>query len=232
LRAQLANDIAIKAYRDGKLPFPDGSIIVALHWDDLASEENNKVFGRAQSFIAGFPRNIQFMVKDSQNMPRRAAGDSLILPRANLPTRRCTKPASTATSPSKLATLSSPVTHLETRSEESTTDGATSTPYPNVRHQEKSALGWMTGTGAKRPGCIRQGPYYPAAARSKAISWPSTRRAYDPALRRRARRLDAGRRARRSAQPGVVADRPARTAGGTTRSGQAIACDGGLLQSI
>ena len=66
LRAQLGNDIAIKAYREGKLPFPDGSIIVALHWDDVASEENNKIFGRAQSFIAGSPRNIQFMVKDSQ----------------------------------------------------------------------------------------------------------------------------------------------------------------------
>src|SRR5262245_38427961 len=29
LRAQLGNDTAIKAYREGKLPFPDGSIIVA-----------------------------------------------------------------------------------------------------------------------------------------------------------------------------------------------------------
>ncbi|HEY2619473.1 MAG TPA: nitrilase-related carbon-nitrogen hydrolase, partial [Acetobacteraceae bacterium] len=46
-----------------RLPFPDGSIIVALHWDDVASEENNKIFGRAQSFIAGSSRNIQFMVK-------------------------------------------------------------------------------------------------------------------------------------------------------------------------
>ena len=66
LRAQLGNDIAIKAYREGKLPFPDGSIIVALHWDDVASEQNNKIFGRAQSFIAGSASNIQFMVKDSQ----------------------------------------------------------------------------------------------------------------------------------------------------------------------
>jgi hypothetical protein len=32
LRAALGNDIAIKAYREGKLPFPDGTIIVALHW--------------------------------------------------------------------------------------------------------------------------------------------------------------------------------------------------------
>ena len=33
LRANLANDIAIKAYRDEKLPFPDGAIIAALHWN-------------------------------------------------------------------------------------------------------------------------------------------------------------------------------------------------------
>jgi hypothetical protein len=66
LRAQLGNEIAIKAYREGKLPFPDGSIIVALHWDDVPSEENNRIFGRAQSFIAGSPRNIQVMVKDSE----------------------------------------------------------------------------------------------------------------------------------------------------------------------
>jgi hypothetical protein len=31
LRAQLGNDIAIKAFRDGTLPFPDGAMIAALH---------------------------------------------------------------------------------------------------------------------------------------------------------------------------------------------------------
>src|SRR5271167_1863990 len=30
--AVLGNDVAIKAYRDGKLPFPDGTIIAALHY--------------------------------------------------------------------------------------------------------------------------------------------------------------------------------------------------------
>src|SRR5882757_1537339 len=43
LRAQLGNDIAIKAFRDGTRPFPDGAIIAALHWDEASSEENNKV---------------------------------------------------------------------------------------------------------------------------------------------------------------------------------------------
>src|ERR1700722_12812829 len=30
--AVLGNDTAIKAYREGKLPFPDGAIIAALHY--------------------------------------------------------------------------------------------------------------------------------------------------------------------------------------------------------
>ena len=66
LRAKLGNDIAIKAYREGKLPFPDGTIIVRLAWSYIPSEENNKVFGRAQSFVAGPPINIQLGVKDSK----------------------------------------------------------------------------------------------------------------------------------------------------------------------
>ena len=64
--AVLGNDVAIKAYREGKLPFPDGAIIAALHYSHVPSEENNKVFGQAQSFVPGAPTNIQFMVKDSK----------------------------------------------------------------------------------------------------------------------------------------------------------------------
>jgi hypothetical protein len=65
LRALLGNDVAIKAYREGKLPFPDGTIIARLAWSYVASEENNKVFGRSQSFVAGTATNVQFMVRDS-----------------------------------------------------------------------------------------------------------------------------------------------------------------------
>src|SRR6202046_955561 len=66
LGAVLGNDVAIKAYRDAKLPFPDGTIIAALHYRNVPSDENNKVFGQVQSFVPGAPSNIQFMVKDSQ----------------------------------------------------------------------------------------------------------------------------------------------------------------------
>jgi hypothetical protein len=72
VRAQLGNDIAIKAYREGKLPFPDGSMIAALHWNETLSDENNKVLALGfagaglESSIAGLPLNVQFMVKDSK----------------------------------------------------------------------------------------------------------------------------------------------------------------------
>ena len=66
LGAILGNDVAIKAFRDGKLPYPDGTIIAALHWSHVPSEQNNAIFGQAQSFVPGAPTNIQFMVKDSK----------------------------------------------------------------------------------------------------------------------------------------------------------------------
>ena len=68
IRAVLGNDIAIKAYREGKLPFPEGAIVGRIAWSYLSSEENNKTFGRDQSFVAGSPTDfyLQFMVKDSK----------------------------------------------------------------------------------------------------------------------------------------------------------------------
>jgi len=53
--------------------------------------------------------------RTQENTPQPAAGGSLTLTTANPPTRRCTTPAFPATRPSKLATLSSTVTHLESR---------------------------------------------------------------------------------------------------------------------
>jgi Cytochrome P460 len=64
--AVLGNDVAVKAYRDGALPFPDGTIIASLHYRFVPSDENNKAFGQVQSFVAGDPTNVQFMVKDSK----------------------------------------------------------------------------------------------------------------------------------------------------------------------
>jgi Cytochrome P460 len=52
LRAQLGNDAAINAFRDGKLPFPDGAIIAALHWNEVSSDETTK------SWPAVFPARV------------------------------------------------------------------------------------------------------------------------------------------------------------------------------
>ena len=64
--AILGNDTAIEAYRAKKLPFPDGTIVAALHYRFVPSDENNRVFGQPQSFVPGAATNVQFMVKDSK----------------------------------------------------------------------------------------------------------------------------------------------------------------------
>jgi len=81
LRAKLGNEVAIKAYRQQTLPFPDGAIIARLAWKAVPSEENNDALrpffeqqlGKAEgdrliadSFVAGPATNIQLMVKDSK----------------------------------------------------------------------------------------------------------------------------------------------------------------------
>ena len=89
--AVLGNEVAVKAFREGQRPFSDGAIIASLHYRFVPSEENNKAFGQAQSFVAGDPTNVQFMVKDSKayastggwafghfNSDGTAAGDTLM----------------------------------------------------------------------------------------------------------------------------------------------------------
>jgi Cytochrome P460 len=68
IRAILGNEKAIEAYRSGRNSFPDGTVIARLAWNYVPSVENNKVFGRDQSFVAGTAPEwyLQFMVKDSK----------------------------------------------------------------------------------------------------------------------------------------------------------------------
>jgi cytochrome P460 len=66
IRAILGNDIAMKAYREGTRPFPDGAIIARLAWKYVPSDENNAIFGQAQSFVPGTATNVQISVKDSK----------------------------------------------------------------------------------------------------------------------------------------------------------------------
>jgi hypothetical protein len=67
IRVAIGNDKAIKAYRAGK-PFPEGTIIGRVAWKIVPSEENNKTFGQAQSFVPGDAPDwyLQFMEKNTK----------------------------------------------------------------------------------------------------------------------------------------------------------------------
>ena len=60
LRAVLGNEIAIRAYREGVLPFPDGSILAKLAWKHVPSTEMEG------AFVPGRATTVQIMVKDSK----------------------------------------------------------------------------------------------------------------------------------------------------------------------
>jgi hypothetical protein len=67
IRVVIGNEKAITAYRAGK-PFPEGSIVGRVAWKMVPSEENNKTFGQAQSFVPGDAPDwyLQFMEKDTK----------------------------------------------------------------------------------------------------------------------------------------------------------------------
>jgi hypothetical protein len=111
-RAQLGNDLAIRAYREGKLPFPDGAIVVALHWKRVPSDDDNKVFGKAQAFVAGSPVNMRVMVKDSRKYAAAGGWGFADFRTVNPVTRRYTQNASLAASPPSITTTSTRATHL------------------------------------------------------------------------------------------------------------------------
>lgn len=60
IRAVLGNAIAVNAYRDGALPFPDGTVLAKLAWKHVQSPDF------ASASIPGAATTVQFMVKDSK----------------------------------------------------------------------------------------------------------------------------------------------------------------------
>jgi len=66
IRAILGNDVAVKAFREGTRPFPDGTMIARLAYVYKSSPENDAVFPAPQSFVAGDPTNVQISIKDSR----------------------------------------------------------------------------------------------------------------------------------------------------------------------
>ena len=108
MRAKLGNDVAMRAFRDEQMPFPDGTIIARLAWNAVTSEENNNALRPAleralgpdavqktlaETFVAGPPTNVQFMVKDSKKYAttagwgfRRSRPASLVMGRPRIVT--------------------------------------------------------------------------------------------------------------------------------------------------
>ncbi|MGA0598391.1 cytochrome P460 family protein [Enterovirga sp. CN4-39] len=60
LRTVLGNEAAVQTYRAGKLPFPDGTILVKLAWMHVPSAEFEP------ATVPGSPTTVQVMVKDSK----------------------------------------------------------------------------------------------------------------------------------------------------------------------
>lgn len=97
IRVILGNDVAMKAFRDGTLPFPDGTIIARLAYKYESSAQNNAAFGREQSFIAGSPPTSRSKSKTLSVMPARADGATGSLKKASpIPVNRSSMAASLA----------------------------------------------------------------------------------------------------------------------------------------
>jgi hypothetical protein len=66
LRGILGNDVAMEAYRQGSLPFPDGTILAKVAWKHVPSVQDNSALGKFQAFVPGHATTVQIMVKDSK----------------------------------------------------------------------------------------------------------------------------------------------------------------------
>src|SRR6516164_9248179 len=92
--AVLGNDLAIQAYREGKVPFPDGAIIAALHYRHVPSEENNKVFGQGHKKHRN--GGLGFRSLPGRQTWRRGVHENLLpLPQSDQSARPCLHPLRT-----------------------------------------------------------------------------------------------------------------------------------------
>ena len=95
----------------GNLPFPDGTIIAALHWNEKWSDFDNQALATGfpglglQSSFAGSSVNVQFMVKDSKKYAASGGWGFADFTNGKPGNERCTQCASPATSPQKIATM-------------------------------------------------------------------------------------------------------------------------------
>jgi hypothetical protein len=82
VRAKLGNDIAMADLRQGTIPYRDGAIIARLAWKQTSDPQTSNALrlqaqavglspdliakALSQTFVAGQPTNVQFMIKDSK----------------------------------------------------------------------------------------------------------------------------------------------------------------------
>jgi hypothetical protein len=66
LRIIFGNPIAMKAYREGTVPFPDGAILAKVAWKRVPSIGDDTALGSPQAFVPGTATTVQIMVKDSK----------------------------------------------------------------------------------------------------------------------------------------------------------------------
>jgi Cytochrome P460 len=63
IRAVVGNEIAVRAYQAGTLPFPDGAVLVKLAWKRTPLPEFES------ATVPGMATTVQVMVKDSKRYP-------------------------------------------------------------------------------------------------------------------------------------------------------------------
>jgi len=85
--AVLGNNVAIRAYREGKLPFPDGAIIAACTTVMSRRRKTTKSLADP-SLSSPAPHDIQFMIKDSTKYATTGGWGSLTSKTANPATKR------------------------------------------------------------------------------------------------------------------------------------------------
>jgi Cytochrome P460 len=66
LRGILGNSIAMKAYLDKTLPFPDGTILAKVAWKEVSSLGDDAALGSMQAYVPGAATTVQIMIKDSK----------------------------------------------------------------------------------------------------------------------------------------------------------------------
>ena len=69
LRMIVGNGEAMKAYRAGTLPFPDGTILVKLAWKHVPLAMPSDPSAPSQAFVPGHTTTVQVMVKNSKRYP-------------------------------------------------------------------------------------------------------------------------------------------------------------------